>query len=424
MTSPTESEFQWSIRTQSRLVPAMRTNYRALPATTSPSVTEDTGQSVTYAEDSGAGYVIANGRLTEPSGTFGRAYRNTNPSSNVTRIGGRFTFDGTYGPTDDVAIVMASTNLAATNTNINAFPSTGRIAAHLYINPGYWELSKWNGTLSTPKVILTSGNFANNLITDGVHEYEAEVLIDASSSTAYAKLPDGSVHSYTDSDIASFVSNFGFHECVMGTGVSGPAVVVPGWTETWADDATYYDYPVTDPAVEFGPAGEVAYNVQNGITFVPQYIGGGGTLSTAAKIPNLSVTVPAVGERPVWLEFQPAGVFSILSTGTGSGPENHYFLWVNNATGTPFAESWATTYGAVGMNYVYTTPVKFRLAGVPAGTYDCYAYTYTPPVAGYYTTPERSGMTPPLRTWPRTTAIGRQRTLLFRVPGWPRSIPV
>lgn len=43
MTSPTEGEFQWSIRTQGRQVPAWRTNYRALANTTSPSTTEDTG---------------------------------------------------------------------------------------------------------------------------------------------------------------------------------------------------------------------------------------------------------------------------------------------------------------------------------------------------------------------------------------------
>jgi len=232
-------------RKDGRQAPTIHTNYRALAATSSPATFDDTGQRVYYAEDnSGCAFVIANGRLTQAAGSDGRAYRSTHPSGNVTRIGGRFTFDGTYNSaTDGVAVVLASTNTVVINTNlIPPYPTYIRYSAHLYINPVFWDLSKV--TCASGSAVNTSmirGQFSKQLTCDGVTEYEAEIFINVASSTAYVRLPDGTVQSVTDPDIASWIGGVGFHECISGLIAGGAQVVVPGFTETWADNATYYD---------------------------------------------------------------------------------------------------------------------------------------------------------------------------------------
>lgn len=293
-----------------------------------------------------------------------------NAGATITRMGGRFTFTSSGYSTQNAGFIIGIANEIPANPNS---PDTSyRIGVHVVISTTYRYLQKIDfSSGSGATTTLSSGALAKVLTADGVTEYELDVFV--SGNTFYVKLPDGTVVSATDPSVSAWATQYGFHEILLQAATD----YLPGWTETWTDTATYYDLPVEDPAIQFAPR-EIGYaqlssQPSGGLSFVPAAYGSSVSEYT---IPGLSLTLPNVGARPIWIEFSPHSVFCV-----DTGNPTHYFVIIA-PTGVPVGQTFATTIGSAAPQYVSAPPVRVRVApGTAGGTFTVGAYT----TSGTYT---------------------------------------
>jgi hypothetical protein len=219
----------WSLRQAGgHQVPAAMTywaNKSALPET------EDTGQTVhTFGELTGA---VADGLMTATAagGTSGY-YWQFNPATPVTRVGARFVFGATVGSTDGGAIGLC-TGMSQQITSVGTLSlSSFKIPVHFTIDSTGWTLGYFAGTGTTATLTLVaSGNFNNPLAIDNT-VYEAEVY--QVGNTVTIVLPDGSVHTFTNSNFAA-AGNWAFTE-IYTNFVTDNLV---GIQEHWWDTSSY-----------------------------------------------------------------------------------------------------------------------------------------------------------------------------------------
>ncbi|OBG26719.1 hypothetical protein A5764_04745 [Mycobacterium sp. 852002-51057_SCH5723018] len=354
MTSPDIASFLWSLRADGREVPVRRTNYRQVSNTLSPSTTEDTSQSVSYASTSSdAAFQIKNGVLTSLPTTSGNAYRYFDAGAPVTRVGGRFVFNNAGGKTTyggAVCIAISNQSIALQNTSL-------RFGLHLYVSPQTWGLTKCTWASGSPVFTdLATGAFDSTLTSDGVTEYEVEIYHPAGRTSGYVVLPDGNRVAVTDSDIASWAGNWAWHEC----GVVATTDIISGWTETWSDTQVQVIPSPSNAEYLVSARGEIAWA---NIYTSPSIASAAGS---GANVSGLSISVP-FSNLPIMVEAQ----VGLCYSASGDEPIT---IQIVNSSGGIFAETNVFTVNGP-LNYGPAVPISFRIPPKTAAeTYNVRAF--------------------------------------------------
>lgn len=223
--------------------------------------------------DASARLSIIGGKLTNTAtAAASRAgYASQTFTTNVRRIGGRFTLSPNTNPGGGVAaFVIWKTPL----TNLAVLPDS---PLHLIVSDIGWALEVYES--GVPRTPAGGGNtFLYPLATDGLTVHEVDVAIDG--TTAIMRFPDGSTATITDAAIGTNAGPNACYEVYQGNAATDTKAA---FTETWAtsvgvSNGAYAGSPVLgksgalvgdrDTAVTFNVGGSI-----NGITNGPLGVG-------------------------------------------------------------------------------------------------------------------------------------------------------
>ncbi|MFZ2544843.1 MAG: hypothetical protein WAW80_02615 [Candidatus Saccharimonadales bacterium] len=233
--SNTYSETQWLLRRIGNTdIPLRRTNFATWADTSSPSLIEDTGQSTTHTGGltSTAVPIIANGKwtiaATPGTGNY-YSYRYFQESSNITRMGMRFSFDNLSGTrtTNKGTVVLVICTYPFDLGDPNFFTNF-KFGSHLWIGPTQWGVFTYRADTDTFNT-LGGGTFSVPLAKDGTI-YEAEIY--RYNNTLTIAMPDGTVKKFTNSEIGSWSTNWGWVEAAVDYHDTDN---IPGIIEYWVD---------------------------------------------------------------------------------------------------------------------------------------------------------------------------------------------
>jgi hypothetical protein len=186
-----------------------------------PAAALDSGQSVDFVFNAGgrkpvvsAGRLVVNNQAGAGSGGLADYYQ-SDLGSAVTRVGVEFTMpvgsdDGngnaTYAAWDGI-YEGGGTNVPRSWVHMSIVPGTGATGT-----------AKWFVCNGIGNLFVVKQQTFTNPAADGVTRWRCESLLDANNGVAYSILPDGSVMSLTDAEIASMcatlsISAFTFADC-------------------------------------------------------------------------------------------------------------------------------------------------------------------------------------------------------------------